>query len=220
MPGLPLVSKPDQIDGDENKYLWSTRFPESIHQKLSDLGSEYNLNKAGLMREMVYFAIEYLPKVADLLGVDVSKKLRASSKSKMATREQDQRKAAYTEIIDLLTRAAGESYKPLEVKLKLAAKEIAEAWRISFPPPDLPLDVANQDAAHVLKKIKKVMGEKQMSRVRLNELNPRVHQFKADKLREIIAQLEEHGYVVTNEEATSGPSTLWISLPSYEYVRD
>jgi len=219
MPKLPLVMIPIETEGDDNKYLWSTRIPESTHQKLLDLASEYNLNKAGLLREIVYFAIEYWPESAESQGVNISDKLKASFRSEAATRRQDRRKAAHREVIDLLTRAASEDLPALKAELEVAAKRMAEAWHISFPPPDLPFDVANQDAAYVLKWIKKIMVENKASRIRLNELNPRVRQFNANGLREIIVQLEEHGYIMTGEEVTSGPPTLWISLPSYEYVR-
>jgi len=220
MPKLPFVSAPMEVEGDENKYLWSTRIPESTHQKLSDWAAEYHLNKAGLLREVIYFAIEHWPKIMEQRGVDVSDTLKADFKSESATRKQDRRRVAHKDVVDLLTRAASEDLPPLKAELKLAAKRMAEAWHIPFPPPDLPFDVANESAAYVLKWIKKVMAENKTNRVRLNELNPRIRRFNASELREVVAQLEEHGYIVTSEEITSGPPTLWISLPSYVYIRN
>jgi predicted DNA-binding protein len=218
MSNLPFGTTSPDIEGDENKYLWSTRIPEGVHQRLLDMASERNLNKAALLRDIIFLVVEHWPKIAEHYDIEFSSILETDIQSEAAKRRQDKRKAAHKDVMDLLTRAASEDYQPLKAELVTTAKRKAEAHRIPFPPPDLPLDVTNQDAAYVLKWVKRVMTESKTSRVRLNELNPRIRQFKADKLREIIAQLEEHGYVTTNEETTSGPSTLWISLPSYEYV--
>jgi hypothetical protein len=167
---------------------------------------------------MLYFVLEYLPKVAKEKGVGLGKLVEANARARAAITEQERRKSAYQEIVDLLSRASSEEHPRLRADLKLAARKKAEAWNIDFPPPGLPLTATDQDAAHVLKYVHKIMSEKQTSAIRLNELNPRIHRFGADELREILARLEENDYLTVYEEHTSGPMTVWISAPTMEVL--
>lgn len=200
--------------GDDNKYLWSTRITEEVHQRLADISSEHHLSKAETLRQIILFAIECMAKEGTELSEKVRKRIIADSKRRRAIQEQDERFKAHKYVIELLTRASTEEDGHTKAMLRIAAKETAAAWHIEFPPPGLPFIAIDKDAAYVYGKVKKVAEENNTTSIKLNELNPRIHNLNADQLREILKRLEEHDYVDLSEERTSGPSTLWITLPT------
>lgn len=215
MPSIPCVSGPTTTEGDENKYLWSTRIPEETHQSLIDLMSEYHINKAQLLREMIFFGIEYIPKVLKEQGENPSKRMQANARAQAAVYEFMQRQTAVGNIIDLLTKANETDYPPLKAKLNLAAKQIAEVWNLEFPPSSLPLITRDKDAAYVLGRIHAIMNDRGTNTIRLNELNSRAHKFNANELRNILERLKESEYIELVPEITSGPETLWITAPTF-----
>ena len=212
MPIPDFISTPS-IDGDENKSPWSTRVSEGTHQWLWDLQSEYGLNsKAETMRAVIFFAQEYLPKIAERLGEKFSERLAADAAAESAIREQRRRTAKHKKVLELLTMAAASESKPIKIRLEQAAKEMAKVWSIPYPPRGLPLITRDKDAAFVLRRVQQIMTEKSTSTIKLNELNPRVNKFNAGELREILDKLAKNDYLELRPEHTSGPETVWIVI--------
>lgn len=216
MPLPPFIICPDS-EGDENRYEWSTRIPQSSHQFLTDLKNDYEMSsKSQALRACIFFTQQHFRKVVEDSGSVIGKQISAALEVFQVRAEQDKRREIHKQILELLARAAGETGAPMRIRLENAAKNLAGVWSITFPPPDLPLMLKDKNAAYVLRKLRQIASEQQTNRVRLNDLNPRARSFKASDLREILLTLERADYLELTEEKTSGPPTLWITLPTLE----
>lgn len=202
-------------DGDDDSYSWSGRVCKGAHQFLLDLMAEENLpNKSQTIKLVVQFAWTWYVKAAQLTDHTMSERLRARLEFDASRREAEQRQDI---LIDLNRQQAlinETDYPPMRAVLIFAGKQLAEAHNFRWPPPSMPLVSHDKDAWYVYNKILDLASESESNKVSLRDLVRRT--WKRDRVMPVVEQLADEGYIEIVKECRSGPTTIWIVIPSLD----
>jgi len=209
MPNPPFVTDFDSGEIDEDKFAWSTRIPESAHQFLLDLMSDYQIvSKSKTLRMIVAFASDWFKYIAKMKKAELSERVRTRIELNQQLYERRQRDADKRLLIRLTTDIANESNPLLRAKLVKSASEFAKARNLNWPPIEGP--TKDFEANYLFDKILEELDNQNVSRVSVRMLQLRTGWSK-EGLMTVLDRLAQDELVRLEYEKRRGPKTIWIS---------
>lgn len=199
-------------EGDKFTRTQISRITQGMDQQITDLSANWQVtSRSKIGRILLSLGIETAIQKTKEAGEQVSPKLEAWLALRKARREAGQRKQILGEIQKQMVSAAECKDPVLKEKLERTARDLAEAYGVSWPPPDMPLISYDSEAKYVYDRISSILRQSEKARITFNELNKQSLGLK-DDLTPALERLADAGYVTLTGEDRSGPRTIWIGL--------
>jgi len=203
-------------EGDDNSYCWSTRIPKGADQFLHDIEAEYSQsNKSQTLKLIIQFAYSFWNVVAEQQGETLSERFKARIDFRKAESDALERESIINDLNRRLAQIERTDHLPLRIKLAATGQKLAEQYGISWPPPETPLVIYDEEARYLHNRIITIAQNNGRSKISLRELNTGC-KFRKEEIMPVLGRLKEAGYIDTKTEHVSGPPTVWIEIPSLD----
>lgn len=206
----------DFSEGDDANYPWSTRLPAGGHQWLLDVQSEWQIpNKSQTLRKVIAFAHTFFKEITEKHGDALNPRLKARTEYNKAQYEADERDRVLRELSSCWRRAMASEHLPTRQKLLKSGKELAMVHNINWPPPELTLIERDLAAKYILDRVLALIDRSEDRRVTFRDVIANSVGDK-EKIKPVLEELMNEGYINMEMERRSGPPTVWITTPMLE----
>jgi len=211
IPKRHLVPKLE-FPGEPHDQAWTLLLTKSSSLILMEIQSEWQTrskNQTG--QEVIAFALYHLLS-PDEEFVDPEGRVAARLRAAMAQTEAEAQRAILTKVNELLVMAAETTDSIVEESLRSAARELASAYKLPWPPPE-PSGIDKVPGARdILVRLLGIFGNKETAKITFRDLSRSLGREK-DELMPILEALAAEKYIQICEEDRSGLTTLWVLGP-------